>query len=446
MVFKLLRTDTEEPQKIQLPLGTHLIGRGKLLDCEDKRVSRNHGELNIVDDSITIKALHQNPCFYVKKGTDQTQVLKINCTASLCNGDKFGLLPDSYWYEVLHCTSIDLNQSPELSSTVPDDEIEDQASRDSVRTINGPGCDTQVNDTNGALDNEDRPESPSLIRNGSPNPENVNMLELPSPAQKPESSSLMERTGSPSLLTSTTDDPETTENQDNPIKEPKSPCKRCQTPDSSDAKRVKTEPVEDQQMANNDPVTVKQEPDIVPGPSNDQVDASKADDGNNTQPSPAKPPSGMGRERCMYGANCYRRNPQHKTQFAHPSDADWGVGERGVCPWGLGCRRRNPRHWANHDHPPGAQRPGSPPPAKGVRKPRQKRKKQSESDSDEDISSSDLIVTGKRTRKPVVRDVWNDTESDQEDDPYGTDESDDWVPTTDDAESQYTQTQNMLDD
>lgn len=101
---------------------------------------------------------------------------------------------------MLHCTSIDLNQSPELSSTVPDDEIEDQASRDSVRTINGPGCDTQVNDTNGALDNEDKPESPSLIRNGSPNLENVNMLELPSPAQKPESSSLMERTGSPSLL------------------------------------------------------------------------------------------------------------------------------------------------------------------------------------------------------------------------------------------------------
>lgn len=74
---------------------------------------------------------------------------------------------------------------------------------------------------------------------------------------------------------STTDNPETTENQDNPIKEPKSPCKRCQTPDSSDAKRVKTEPVEDQQTANNDPVTVKQEPDIVPGPSNDQVVSSK---------------------------------------------------------------------------------------------------------------------------------------------------------------------------
>lgn len=133
----------------------------------------------------------------MKKGTDETQILKINCTVNLCNGDKFGLLPDSYWYEVLHCTSMDVNQSPELNSTVPD-EIEDQASRDSVTTMNGHGCDTHVNDNNGTL--KDNAESPSLIGNGSPNLlENVNMPEIPSPTQRPEPS-LMERTGSPSLL------------------------------------------------------------------------------------------------------------------------------------------------------------------------------------------------------------------------------------------------------
>lgn len=84
--------------------------------------------------------------------------------------------------------------------------------------------------------------------------------------------------------------------------------------------------------------------------------------------------------------------------------------------------------------------------AKDARKPRQKRKKQKESDSDDDISSSDLIVTGKRKRNPVIRDVWDDTESEQEEDPFGTDESDEWTPTTDDTESQNTQTQNTFDD
>lgn len=67
---------------------------------------------------------------------------------------------------------------------------------------------------------------------------------------------------------STTDSPETTQTQDNTT-----PFKRSHTPDSSDAKRVKTEPVEDKQIAINGPVTVKQDPD-VPGPSNDQVGSS----------------------------------------------------------------------------------------------------------------------------------------------------------------------------
>lgn len=122
--------------------------------------------------------------------------MKINCTASLCNGDKFGLLPDSYWYEVLHCTSIDINQSPELSSTVPDDRMGDEASRDSERTVNGHSCDTQVNDVETF---EDRAESPSLVRNGSPDLGNVSGPESPSLIPRPESPSLME-TGSPSLL------------------------------------------------------------------------------------------------------------------------------------------------------------------------------------------------------------------------------------------------------
>lgn len=71
---------------------------------------------------------------------------------------------------------------------------------------------------------------------------------------------------------STTDNPQTTENQNSPVENLKSPSKRCHSPDSSEAKKMKTEPVEDQQEENNAPVTVKQEPAAaaVPGPSNDQ--------------------------------------------------------------------------------------------------------------------------------------------------------------------------------
>lgn len=75
---------------------------------------------------------------------------------------------------------------------------------------------------------------------------------------------------------------------------------------------------------------------------------------------------------------------------------------------------------------------------------RRVRKKRA-SDSDEDCPSSDLILTGKRKRYAVKRDNRDDTESDlEEEDPYATDESDEWIPNTEDAESQYTQ--NTFDD
>merc|ERR1711959_687777 len=29
------------------------------------------------------------------------------------------------------------------------------------------------------------------------------------------------------------------------------------------------------------------------------------------------------RQRCQYGAGCYRKNPVRKKEFAHPGDPDW---------------------------------------------------------------------------------------------------------------------------
>lgn len=60
-----------------------------------------------------ILQLHQNPCFYIKKGLKETEILRQNNTITLCNGDKFGLLPDAYWYEVLFCSNL---ETPSVNS------------------------------------------------------------------------------------------------------------------------------------------------------------------------------------------------------------------------------------------------------------------------------------------------------------------------------------------
>lgn len=58
-------------------------------------------------------------------------------------------------------------------------------------------------------------------------------------------------------------------------------------------------------------------------------------------------------------------------------------------------------------------------------------------------SPEDLIVTGKRVRKTIQREAWSGSES--EEDPYGTDDSDDWQPPSDVSETQdYSQASQFL--
>lgn len=71
------------------------------------------------------------------------------------------------------------------------------------------------------------------------------------------------------------------------------------------------------------------------------------------------------------------------------------------------------------------------------RKPKPKRKSESDDDDDgEDSPASNNIVHGKRTRKTINRPTnWSGSESENED-PYQTDESDEWQPTSDMTDSQ----------
>ncbi|XP_063892938.1 aprataxin and PNK-like factor isoform X1 [Helicoverpa armigera] len=425
MVFKLVRIDSPSPCKIPLAIGTHVIGRGKFLhnDDTDKRVSRNHAELEVTTDSVNLKSLHQNPCFYIKKSVE-THLLQQDSTVLLCHGDKFGLLPDHFWYEVLHCPDPD-TPSPATPDTTDKDihngeeavinwneEVEEQ---DNVPPENGSTAEEEVLrfseeqplvfEQNSEEVNGTRSASPSLLI--APEPDQ--------PTDVPTTSNL------PDIAPPTPDLPDSTDTEDYkvPINLPavgtRSPAKRDHSPNDTspvDLKRVKNERVSDGDAA---------------GPSNDQPSSN-----TDTKPNVASPaqPKPRLRERCLYGENCYRRNPQHLSEFSHPRDADWGAGSRGTCPYGAACRRRDPRHWAAHDHPPGTQPPHARPGNK------RKRRQRQDSVSDDEERLDNLIVTGKRVRKPIQRASWSSAESASDEDPYKTDESDEWQPDSNVTNSQ----------
>ncbi|ELW64084.1 Aprataxin and PNK-like factor [Tupaia chinensis] len=65
------------------------------------------------------------------------------------------------------------------------------------------------------------------------------------------------------------------------------------------------------------------------------------------------------RTSCMYGANCYRKNPVHFQHFSHPGDSDYGgspvmnqedTDDRPECPYGASCYRKNPQHKIEFKH------------------------------------------------------------------------------------------------
>lgn len=334
MVFKLIRTDVAAAMKIQLPLGKHLIGRGTFLDVEnieDKRVSRNHAEIEVTEDSLTLKSIHQNPCFYIKKNYNQVEMLKQDVTLSLGNGDKFGILPERYWYQVIYCILEDDPRSGLKSSNT--------ASSTGANMAEGPN-NSNYNVNEEAETNRES-DSPSLLEREEP--PQARPAESPTQCYDPQEDS----------------------------KDLSKTFKRLHSDENSEEEQCKKA-----KSSSPDEVVVKQEPQdqgvkldtsdgAEAGPSNDKGNSSKDTGKDNNDGTPAQNPVPP-RERCMYGANCYRRNADHLAEFSHPRDVDWGEGAKGQCPFGRGCRRRHARHWATHEHPPGTQ-PPQPHPDPGMR-------------------------------------------------------------------------------
>ncbi|PSN41341.1 hypothetical protein C0J52_20653 [Blattella germanica] len=80
MYIRLVRTD-EDAEEVNISLGEAVIGRGELLGCTDKRVSRKHCMITLSEDGkVILKAVRNS--------------------VVLNDGDEFALLPDSYQFRV----------------------------------------------------------------------------------------------------------------------------------------------------------------------------------------------------------------------------------------------------------------------------------------------------------------------------------------------------------
>ena len=81
---------------------------------------------------------------------------------------------------------------------------------------------------------------------------------------------------------------------------------------------------------------------------------------NNTRWNGRKDRSSIVRQSCVYGSSCYRKNPAHRAQEAHPEDSDYDDpagnptddedDDRPECEFGTACYRKNPDHKKQFKH------------------------------------------------------------------------------------------------
>ncbi|MEE6474493.1 hypothetical protein FKM82_010401 [Ascaphus truei] len=98
-LFQLEATDGSGCTPV--PEGETVIGRGPFLGIADKRVSRCHALLEVVDDKLRIKPVHVNPCFHQPTDQNKFVPLERNEWHWLHSGETLSLLPDKYAFKVI---------------------------------------------------------------------------------------------------------------------------------------------------------------------------------------------------------------------------------------------------------------------------------------------------------------------------------------------------------
>eukprot|EP00112_Aurelia_sp_Birch-Aquarium-sp1_P022400 Seg630.2 transcript_id=Seg630.2/GoldUCD/mRNA.D3Y31 product="Aprataxin and PNK-like factor" protein_id=Seg630.2/GoldUCD/D3Y31 len=87
-------------ERLQVPSGETVIGRGPFLKVKDKRVSRSHATLSFDDGRLKIKPTHTNPTFLLTGSASKYKILEKDIWKELHDGDTISLLPDDLIFTI----------------------------------------------------------------------------------------------------------------------------------------------------------------------------------------------------------------------------------------------------------------------------------------------------------------------------------------------------------
>ncbi|XP_076268077.1 uncharacterized protein LOC143201112 isoform X2 [Rhynchophorus ferrugineus] len=358
---------------VSLSNGSHIIGRGELLNVNDKRVSRKHAQIDITDDAVTLTSTHQNPCFIKASQSSNLTILKQNERHELSSGDQFALLPDNYWFKVkINNTNVQNNEPENINgkrffedNTEPDLDVFSKKIRTKPLSIDQEHKFVPA-DTSTTPVQFDLVSDSEIIGNVKSEPvettsDNTSVMEsidvLKSETDNTNANGYLETNNEPSYPSELVVKNEI--NQDINLK----------TAD------VKLENIEE----STDNGETEQDSNMSLNNSTEEASTNVA---SNSQPKV--------REKCWYGENCFRKNPAHKELYSHPGDDDYMLkADDNIpdCPYGASCYRTNITHRQQFRHPTKATNNGQ-----TQRKRRPNREPASDHVSDDDYDYNDPFI------------------------------------------------------
>uniref|UniRef100_A0A8D1QJJ0 Aprataxin and PNK-like factor n=1 Tax=Sus scrofa TaxID=9823 RepID=A0A8D1QJJ0_PIG len=331
--------------RVALAPGETVIGRGPLLGITDKRVSRRHAILEVVDGQLRIKPIHTNPCFYQSSEKSQFLPLKTNLWCWLNPGDSFSLLVDKYIFRVFSTHS---EMEMECNNNLIRESGKEEICKDK----------TQVNIKHQGrkrLISSGSSESISAEQDTGKKCKDADWEEsVISSKEMPQSrfTNTLHNTEVNKVKTNTQRN-ETLVEELGEVSEQKITAKG--TPNKVHKVRSCAESCSSAQGTSSLDESQRSHPESSSHPSNPETLHAEA-----TRSVPqGSEENKLKRTSCMYGANCYRKNPVHFQHFSHPGDSDYGdvhvtcqdeADERPECPYGASCYRKNPQHKIEYRH------------------------------------------------------------------------------------------------
>ncbi|RZC35682.1 aprataxin and PNK-like factor, partial [Asbolus verrucosus] len=311
---------------------------------------------------------HINPCFLKVAGSKTVTILTKDSSSPLNDGDTFALLPDLFWFKVKVVAEEEASDSTQ-------DEKETKNEHAPKRHLDDVEEETSEKRTKLDETKQDRIDESATTSDA--NVQAMNAIKIEEEEEnKP----------------TTSDD----NLQANNVVE---------TKEENSFKEESTDDAARNEHTVDSNQELKMEPDLAQ--ANNGTDASTSD-------TKAK----LKRERCWYGARCYRKNPVHRQEFTHPGDSDFESDpddNRPTCSFGAACYRKNKDHRRDYKHPP--------------RQPPNKKK---------------------RTRKKVDRlnaVDFDDDLSEVSEDPFAVDgDSDEYVEDSDSDDTDWEDSQNVEED